>query len=154
MTDHIFDAVAFRAQFPTFTSPTKYPDEQLSGYFTMATAYIYPQDWFGICGPQLQLGLNLMTAHLAYLNQLMLTGNTSGGLVTGATIDKVTVSLQQPAAKNAWADWMNLSPFGRQLLALFRLLSRGGGIVGGAPEGAAFRGVYGIPRASGRFRLR
>jgi hypothetical protein len=152
MAEHTFDSVAFRAQFPAFTSTTKYPDEQLSGYFTMATMYIYPKDWGGICGAQLQLALNLLTAHLTMLNQLILAGNTAGGLVTGATIDKVTVSLQQPANKDAWADWLNLTPYGKQLLALLRILSRGGGIVGGSPEGLAFRGPFGVVRGRAGFR--
>lgn len=153
MADHTFDPVAFRALFPVFTSTTKYPDEQLSGYFTMATMYIHSSDWGGVCGDQLQLMLNLMTAHLAFLNQLIMTGNTSAAAVTAASIDKVSVSLAAPESKSAWAFWLNSTPYGKQLLALLRIASRGGGIVGGSPEGAAFRGVYGNPRAS-RFRLR
>jgi hypothetical protein len=153
MAEHTFDSVAFRAQFPAFTSTTKYPDEQLSGYFTMATAYIYPKDWGGICGAQLQLALNLMTAHLTYLNALIVAGNTSAAPVTGATIDKVTVSLEQPQSTSAWGYWLSLSPYGKQLAALLRILSRGGGIVGGSPEGLAFRGVFGAPRG-GRIRFR
>jgi hypothetical protein len=152
MAEHIFDSVAFRAQFPAFTSTTKYPDEQLSGYFTMATLYIFPKDWGGVCGERLQLCLNLMTAHLAWLNQLIVAGNTSAAPVAGASIDKVSVSLVAPESKSAWTYWLNTTPYGKQLLALLRLLSRGGGIVGGSPEGLAFRGVFGVAR--GRMRLR
>jgi len=153
MAEHTFDSVAFRAQFPAFTSTTKYPDEQLSGYFTMATMYIYPKDWGGICGAQLQLCLNLMTAHLAWLNQLTISGNTSAAPVNSASIDKVSVSLEAPPfGSSMWKYWLSTTPYGKQLLALLRILSRGGGIVGGSPEGLAFRGVYGVPR--GRMRLR
>jgi hypothetical protein len=152
MAEHIFDSVAFREQFPAFTSTTKYPDGQLSGYFTMATAYIFPSDWGGMSGAQLQLALDLMTAHLTWLNQLIIAGNTSAAPVAGATIDKVSVSLVPPESKSAWAYWLNSSSYGKQLLALLRILSRGGGIVGGAPEGLAFRGAFGVPR--GRMRLR
>lgn len=152
MAEHTFNSVAFRAQFPAFTSTTKYPDGQLSGYFTMATAYIFPSDWGGMSGAQLQLALDLMTAHLAWTNQLILAGNTSAAPVSGASIDKVSVSLVAPESKSAWAFWLNSTPYGKQLLALLRILSRGGGIVGGAPEGAAFRGVFGVAR--GRMRLR
>jgi len=152
MAEHTFNSVAFREQFPAFTSTTKYPDGQLSGYFTMATAYIFPSDWGGMSGAQLQLALDLMTAHLAWLNQLIIAGNTSAAPVAGATIDKVSVTLVAPESKSAWAYWLNTTPYGKQLLALLRILSRGGGIVGGAPEGLAFRGVFGVPR--GRMRLR
>ena len=152
MAEHTFNSVAFREQFPAFTSITKYPDGQLSGYFTMATAYIFPSDWGGMSGAQLQLALDLMTAHLTWLNQLIVAGNTSAAPVAGATIDKVSVSLVAPESKSAWAYWLNTTPYGKQLLALLRILSRGGGIVGGAPEGLGFRGVFGVPR--GRMRLR
>jgi hypothetical protein len=153
MAEHTFDSVAFRAQFPAFTSTTKYPDEQLSGYFIMATMYIYPKDRGGICGDQLQLCLNLMTAHLAWLNQLIISGNTSAAPVTGATIDKVTVSLEAPPfGTSMWKYWLSTTPYGKQLAALLRILSRGGGIVGGSPEGLAFKGVFGVQR--GRMRLR
>lgn len=152
MAEHIFDSVAFREMFPAFTSTTKYPDGQLSGYFTMATAYIFPSDWGGICGAQLQLALDLMTAHLTWSNKLIMEGNTSAAPVASASIDKVSVSLVAPESKSAWAYWLNSTPYGKQLLALLRVLSRGGGIVGGSPEGHAFRGVYGAQR--GRMRLR
>jgi hypothetical protein len=152
MAEHTFNSVAFRAQFPAFTSTTKYPDGQLSGYFTMATAYIFPSDWGGMSGAQLQLALDLMTAHLAWSNQLILAGNTSAAPVSSASIDKVSVSLVAPESKSAWAFWLNSTPYGKQLLALLRILSQGGGIVGGAPEGAAFRGAFGVVR--GRMRLR
>jgi hypothetical protein len=152
MAEHVFNSVAFREQFPAFTSTTKYPDGQLSGYFAMATAYIFPSDWGGMSGVQLQLALDLMTAHLTWLNQLIVAGNTSAAPVAGATIDKVSVTLVAPESKSAWAYWLNTTPYGKQLLALLRILSRGGGIVGGSPEGLAFRGVFGVPR--GRMRLR
>lgn len=154
MAEHTFDSVAFREQFPAFTSITKYPDGQLSGYFTMATAYIYPRDWAGIHGAQLQLALNLMTAHLTFMNQLVVAGNTSAGPLAGATIDKVAVTLvAPPVGTSAWKYWLNISSYGKELLALLRILSRGGGIVGGAPERAAFRGPYGV-HVGGRMRLR
>ena len=154
MAEHTFDSVAFRKQFPFFASERKYPDEQLSGYFTMATAYIYHWDWHGICPAQLQLALNLMTAHLAYSNYLLITnGGGTSGVVTGAGIDKVNVSLQAPPIKNAWQQWLSTTPFGLQLWALLRIVSRGGFVVGGLPERDAFRNVYGV-RGAGRMRLR
>lgn len=155
MAEHTFDSVAFRKQFPYFASETKYPDEQLSGYFTMATTYIYHWDWCGVTPEQLQLMLDLMTAHLTYCNQMLLQGQTTVGIVTGAGIDKVNVSLQAPPIKNAWQQWLATSPFGLQLWALMRAVTRGGFVSGGLPERDAFRNVYGIPGAGRtRFRLR
>ena len=75
MTDkHTFDAVAFRKQFPYFASETKYPDEQLSGYFSTATLSIYPYDWCLASGDTLQRMLDLFTAHLAFRYNQMLYG--------------------------------------------------------------------------------
>lgn len=154
MAEHTFDSVAFRAQFPFFASELKYPDEQLSGYFTMATCYIYPHDWVGLSGDCLQLALNLMTAHLAYSNYLLVTnGSATSGVMTGAGIDKVNISLQAPPIKNAWQQWLSTTPFGLQLWALLRAVSRGGFVSGGLPERDAFRNVYGI-NGSGRSRFR
>lgn len=149
MAEHTFDSVAFRKQFPVFASTDKYPDEQLSGYFTMATAYIYNYDWCGITPAQLQLALDLMTAHLTWTNQLLLKGNTATGIATGAGIDKINVSLQAPPITNGWQHWLATTPYGLQLWALLRAVSRGGFVVGGLPERDAFRNVYGV-RGGGR----
>lgn len=154
MTDQIFDPVAFRKQFPFFASDMKYPDEQLSGYFTMATDYIYSHEWGVMTATQGATALNLLTAHLAYTNQMILSnGGGTSGVITGATIDKVNVSLQAPPIKTAWQHWLATSPFGLQLWALLRILSRGGFVSGGLPERDAFRNVYGI-QGSGRTRFR
>ncbi len=144
--EHVFDVASFRLQFPAFADETKYPEPTLSGYFTMATLYIYPLDWCLLKGDALQLALNLMTAHLTYLNTLLMAGNTTVGIVTGATISKVTVSLQAPPIKSGWQQWLALSPYGMQLWALLSVKSAGGFYVGGSCERAGFRG------AGGRFR--
>lgn len=142
--EHVFAPVAFRAQFPAFASTTKYPDEQLSGYFTMASVFIYPIDWCALSGDTMQLALNLLTAHLAQINAATLRGNTATGIVTGASIDKVSVSLQAPATTSAWQAWLATTPYGMQLWALFS--ARKGclrGVVGGNAEREAFRRVGG-----------
>jgi hypothetical protein len=148
MTDHTFDAAAFRAQFPAFTNDVKYPDTQLEGYFTMAGCYIHPCDWFMLHGACLQLALNLMVAHLAYTNAQVLAGNGATGVVTGASIDKVSVSLQAPPTKNAWQAWLATTPYGMQLWALIKTKALPFA-VGGLPERQGFRrinGGFGGPR--------
>lgn len=144
MTDkHTFDPVAFRSQFPYFASETKYPDEQLSGYFTMATIHIFPYDWMLACGDTLQRMLNLMTAHLAFRYNQLMAGNTTVGVLTGATIDKVNVSMQVPATVKAWQAWLASSPFGMELWALISAIRPRALAIGGLPERQGFRRVGG-----------
>lgn len=142
MAEHTFDVAAFRAQFPAFTSTTKYPDLQLAGYFTMAGCYVYPCDWSLFSGDCLQLALNLMTAHLAHTNAQVIAGNTTTGAVTGASIDKVSVSLAGPPTTNGWQAWLATTPYGLQLWALIRSKARAFA-VGGLPERQGFRRVGG-----------
>lgn len=144
MTDkHTFDAVAFRKQFPYFASETKYPDEQLSGYFSTATVHIYPHDWMLACGDTLQRMLDLMTAHLAYRYNQLLQGNSTVGILSGASIDKVSVSMQVPATVRAWQAWLASSPFGMELWALISAIRPRAIPVGGLPERQGFRRVGG-----------
>lgn len=144
MATHVFDVAAFRAMFPVYADPTKYPDPQLSGYFVMATMYINPDDRPIICGPQLQLALDLMTAHLLYSFDLLAAGKAQVSVTTGASIDKVSVSLQPPPIANAWQQWLSTSPYGLQLWALLEIAGIGGITVGGSDEREGFRKAGGV----------
>lgn len=128
-----FDPTAFRVMFPAFSDATKYPDAKLEMYFTMATAYI--SDQTGGCYPfmkrmklaQQTLALDLMTAHIAFINNIIAASPTQNtGITTGATIDKISVTLLPPPSPNGWRFWLNQSPYGQQLLALLELASAGG----------------------------
>lgn len=142
MAEHTFDVAAFRAQFPAFASTLKYPDVQLAGYFAMAGCYVFPCDHALLSGDCLQLALNLMTAHLAFTNANVVAGNTAVGAVTGASIDKVSVSIQGPTTTNGWQAWLSTTPYGMQLWALIRSKARPFA-VGGLPERLGFRRVGG-----------
>lgn len=142
-----YDDAVFRADFPVFADTCKYPQSTLQMYWNTATCYI--SDRFGgcYCGglkpKQQTLALNLMTAHLLALSGLIASGETPG-ILTGATIDKITVSIEPPPATNQWQYWLQTTPYGQQLLALLQLVSVGGTYVGGVPELAAFRRVGGL----------
>ncbi len=142
MTTIFFNVTTFRALFSEFSNATTYPDAVLQLYWDTATAYISNQS--GGCfvgalkiGPQ-TLALNQMTAHIAYLNSLAAAGE-QGGVVTGATIDKISVQLEPPPSSNNWQFWLNQSPYGQALLALLKLKSVGGFYFGGFPTSIAFR---------------
>jgi hypothetical protein len=84
-----------------------------------------------------------MTAHLAAISVLIAAGQIPG-LVQNATIDKITVGLTPPPIPNQFQWWLNITPYGQQLLAMLQVNSVGGFYIGGLPERSAIRKVYGI----------
>ena len=131
-----FNPTQFRALFPLYANTVTYPNMVLQLYWDTATAYISNKTGGCYClsltvGQQ-TLALNLMTAHLAYLNTQINAGNATG-VVQGATIDKVSVQIVPPPNTNNWQYWLNQSPFGQQLLALLQAAGVGGCLIGGYP---------------------
>lgn len=137
-----FDYATFIQQFPVFANTKQYTQAQLTMHFDMATNYISDI----VCGRldinARTLALNLMTAHLTYLSNIVSAGETTG-LMQSATVDKVNVSLTPPPVPNQWQWWLNQSPYGQQLLSLLQARSVGGFYVGGTPQTAAFRNTGG-----------
>lgn len=142
-----YNDAAFRALFPNFSNTSTYPELLIQAYWDTASLYINPNYYKTIAGftlAQQTQALNLMTAHLVYLFNLINTNQTPG-IVTAATIDKISVTLQPPPEVNQWQWWLNQSPYGQQLLALLQVVSVGGFYVSGAPPGRAgfrFSGVW------------
>ncbi|CAH0447400.1 hypothetical protein LMG10661_03466 [Ralstonia syzygii subsp. syzygii] len=138
-----FDVGAFRLAFPAFVSEVVYPDATLSATWDAATCYVSPQDYGYLRGKCRERAINLMTAHLLAIADMVKAGQTPG-MATAATIDKVQVTLTPPPVKSQWQWWMSLTPYGQQLLALLSSASVGGFYISGLPEGSAFRRVGGI----------
>lgn len=142
------DIAAFRLGFPQFADPVAYPDPYIQLKFDLATGFISP--WPSACGlPEATLRscLYLMTAHLLYLDTVMKAGGSysgTAGIVQGSKVGDVQVTLAVPPyGTSEWRYWLNLSPYGQQLLALLEIQAAGGFYVGGLPERAAFRRVGG-----------
>jgi hypothetical protein len=135
-----FDINGFRAAYPAFaqTDPVA-----LNMYWSTAGIYINPNIYNCTNVTLLTQYLNLMTAHLAALSCLIAAGEAPG-FVTSATVDKVTVAIQPPPETNQFQWWLNLTPYGQQLLALLQVQAVGGFYAGGLPELSAFRKVYGV----------
>lgn len=137
MSTIVFNASTFRAMFPVFKDTTVYPDAVLQIYWDTATAYVSNQTGgcyvYALKLAQQTLALNLMAAHIAALNSIIATGQ-SPGIVTGATIDKVSVQMEPPPSSNNWQFWLNQTPYGQQLLALLKMASVGGFYFGGYPS--------------------
>lgn len=146
MAEHTFDVTTFRLLYPAFANATTFPDVYLSAQWTAATAYILKYDTCLLNGEKLQLALNLMTAHLVQVNVLLANGGATPtiGVLTSATIDKVTITNMPPPATNGWKYWLATTPYGLQLWALLRAAANVGPYIGGLPERAAFRKVGGL----------
>lgn len=143
MATHVYDDALFRAQIPAFASTTLYPEALLAMYFDVATCYVNANDTCRLAGDCLQYALNLLTAHLVAINAAAPTTGGASGVVSSATIDKVSVSFQIPTAASAFLAWLNKTGFGQSLAALLRAKAAGGFYVGGAPERSAIRRVAG-----------
>lgn len=144
MTQHTFNYALFQVQCPAFATE---PDEAiLTAYYAMALAFAndgYDNWCGGFNGAALDLILNLLTAHIAQIQAQIAEGMDSV-IVTGSTIDKVTVSLLAPPVKDMFQYWLATTPYGKQVLALARAKFAGGFYVAvGLPERHGFRKVGG-----------
>lgn len=143
MARHTFDVAAFRKQFPRFADVDKYPDDVLSGYFDMATCYMNDCDNAAIWGKCLQMALNLLTAHIALLFDLINDGENPVGITTSASVGDVSINTQVLQTTSARKAWLLQTAYGQQYLAFLTSRSSGGFYFGGRPESRAFRKVGG-----------
>jgi hypothetical protein len=143
-TTLVYNDADFRLAFPFFANATTFPEALLSMNFTNGTNYISDYNAGFLANGNRQYALYLMTAHLTQLGVLIAANNGAAPMIeTQATVDKISVTVQPPPQKNQWQYWLNLTPWGAQLLALLQVASAGGWYVGGLPERAAFRRVGG-----------
>jgi hypothetical protein len=145
MADPTLDIAAFREMFPQFASVVQFPDGMITLQWTIATSYLgkYSNCIYDDLDQQ-QSALYLMLAHLLTIQANIASGSTGGGgPITGATVDKVSVTMAAPTNKSDFAFWLNQTPYGQQLLALLGIVGAGGFYIGGSPERAAFRRVGG-----------
>lgn len=139
----------FRERFPQFAIPAVFPDAAVTVNWVMATQYVSDSSYGSMSVTARELGIQLMTAHLMALAVIQASNGGTGtpGIATGATIDKVSVSLATPPfGTSEWRYWLNLTPYGAQLLALLSAQAAGGFYIGGWPERSAFRVAGGVFR--------
>ena len=127
----------FRALFPI---GDRFDDDVINAVAEMALCYL---NKCGGCFDQLW---QLLVAHMLKLREVEESGDMSG-IITSATIDKVSVSLAAPPVGSSAEHWYGLTPFGVQFLALNKRCGGGGFYVGSMPERSGFRSVGGrFPR--------
>lgn len=139
----VFNVAAFRTAFPAFSDVAAFPNALLQGNWDSAACIISTNDGcYSLRGASRERALNLLTAHLTALGVIIASGQTPG-VMTQATIDKVSITLQAPPVKTEFEWWLTQTPYGQQLLALLQAKAAGGIVVGGLPERLAFRKVGG-----------
>lgn len=135
----VFDPADFKAAFPAFAN-TANPTLEMN--FDFATDILSDTAGCGVTDKIQTRYLYLMTAHLTQLSVLIAAGEI-GQIVNGASIDKVSVTLQPPPERNQWQWWLNQTAYGQQLLSILQAQNAGGFFIGGTPERAGFRGFGG-----------
>lgn len=139
----LFDEAAFRAQVPQYADPTTYPTAVLQQFWDNAINFI--TNWYGTSTwpteDKLRFAINLMTAHLVYTSWLLQQGITPGVEVS-SSVGQTSVSLEPPPLKTQWQYWLQTTPYGMQLLALFQVRTVGGFYFGGNWSLAAIRGCF------------
>lgn len=124
----------FKAQYPAFADTQ---DAVIQSAFDMSSVFIENDTNCFLDDAKLKTVLYLMTAHLLQVN--INTTSGSSGVVTSASIDKVSVSIAEPKNKTEFSYFLNQTPYGMQLSALFKVLSMGGFYIGGNNEIGSFR---------------
>lgn len=147
MTTVTLVPAAFRALFPEFANVAAYPDAVLqTRWDTEATLHVDPEVYGDLTAARRTYAVQLMLAHLLRLSAMVALAGAEGavGVLTGATIDKVSITLAPPPARGAWGHWLAQTPYGQQLVAFLSAASVGGFYVGGNAERSAFRKAGGV----------
>jgi hypothetical protein len=138
-----FSYAEFKVQFPDPQFPVAtYPQVTVEAYAENALCYI--STGCRLTGTCWVFALNLMTAHLLKLNDIIISGG-SLAVATSASVGGVSVSLQPPPASNKsqYSWWLSTTPYGVQLAALLSKIAAPGFYAGGSQARGGFRGPTG-----------
>lgn len=138
MSTIAFDAGIFREQVPAYASEVAYPDSALGLFWDAAICWVSDSDAGTLSGDCRRRAINLMMAHLIYIQNLVMAGTTPG-TVTASTVDKASVTLLAPPVNTTFQFWLTQSPYGMQLLSLLRVNGAGGMYIGANRARMGFR---------------
>lgn len=132
----IFDPEEFRAGWPQFADPVKYPDIRLQMAFESAKAYLatlvkYPLPYDPDNGVEVRkIALYMLTCHLLTMQDQGAAGQS--GPVTSATEGSVSVGFAAPLTNTGnLSDFYNRSTCGQAFWALiepYRIAAAAGGM--------------------------
>lgn len=144
MANVTFDPAAFKARFPEFATQT---DPVLTAQWNTAALYVTTENYGRLMDDGRVYAVQLMTAHLLRLAANIAADAGGAGtpsIVAQASIDKVRITLAPPPTPDARTYWLNLTPYGQQLIVFLQARAVGGFYVGGTRERAAFRKAGGV----------
>lgn len=121
----------FRLLYPVYAAVT---DETVLATAEMAQCMVSARGCK--CSESMWL---LMVAHMLFMAALDASGQFTPGILSGASIDKVSTSFAMPPTTTPWQFWLGRSPYGQQFSALLAACIGGGMYIGGSPERSAFR---------------
>ncbi|TQI79992.1 uncharacterized protein DUF4054 [Serratia fonticola] len=114
--EYVIDLQRFRDLFPAMSDVGMFTDATIQTQWEQAQYFISPDE--SLQEHRFENALYLMTAHLVWLHHAIAQGHTTAGIVTSATISKVSVSIALPPCHTARQFWLATTPYGLQLLAL------------------------------------
>lgn len=120
-----YTAQVFISQFPEFENA-----ENIDLYINRALLYVSP--WSAFCKDRKQYVVFLLAAHLLALQGNINNGETTGGLQTGASIDKVSVSVAPPPFSDGFEYWLSQTVYGQTLLAFLDMIAAVPTFIGGS----------------------
>lgn len=124
MTSHITVTIqGFYTQFPQFNTQ-QYADICPQA-LERATTYISTLNQGRLKDNKRVYAIYLLTAHLSQLTfqQRQEQAGQGGGMVASSSVDGVSVSFVQVPNMDQWSYWLNLTPYGAELLFLLNTLT-------------------------------
>ncbi len=120
---------SFRADFPAFGDPTRYPDSSVAFWTTVALKFLNADRW----GDALDVGTELFVAHNLVLEFQAQTASSNGaapgmsqGMVNSKSVDKVSVGYDTGSAAELDAGHWNLTIYGQRYVRMSRMMGAGG----------------------------
>lgn len=132
-----------RNAFPEFGDVSKYPNEYIQRFITMASMFI-TKDSGRIKDDVRVLALEYMTCHLMTLSAIDGQGNAqgdgnSGGVLSSAHIESVSVAYQTAIANDMFEQWIQSTPYGKMYWALLSANNPAGIYWVGSPRAFGIR---------------
>ena len=120
-----YTAQVFISQFPEFENA-----DNIDLYINRALLYFDRHCAF--CKERKQYAVFLLAAHFLALQDNINNGESAGGLQTGASIDKVSVSVAPPPYSDSADYFFNQTVYGQELLAFFDMIAALPAFIGGS----------------------
>ena len=121
-----FDYAVFKRQIPKYKDLT---EAYVNQFWDIAILFMSNADYGWLRGAKRQLGLNYLTAHLIYDQNLLDAGRTFT-VNKSAQIDKIQVDGALPPSPDNYTWELNTSPYGQFFMLLLKSYTAGGLYVG------------------------